>query len=86
MLSEEKQLELLIELEEWSNRYGSDKFFEALLVDIVGNMASVNAMQLSLYIIYCKIFAQLFQCKYLAQMRNVDASCDGNVLGAKVFL
>lgn len=28
MLSEEKQLELLIELEEWSNRYGSDKFFD----------------------------------------------------------
>ena len=28
MLSEEKQLELLIKLEEWSNRYGSDKFFD----------------------------------------------------------
>lgn len=28
MLSEEKQLELLIELEEWSNRYDSDKFFD----------------------------------------------------------
>ncbi len=28
MLDEEKQLKFIIELEEWSNRYYSDKFFD----------------------------------------------------------